>query len=60
MFLAQMRSEHGGLKMVTVSHATYNEQNQTANAYLILSFQNGDTEQIVVPMICRNGLWLMR
>ena len=60
MFLWQMKKEHQGMKSVVVNHATYDEKTQTANAYLTVSFNNGDVEQVVVPMIYRNGLWLMR
>lgn len=60
MFVAQMKKEHGGLKEVSVNGNSYDEKQQTCNAFLILSFNNGDVEQIVVPMVLHDGLWLMR
>lgn len=60
MFASQMKTEHRGMKAVAINHATYDEQSQTANAYLTLTFHNGDVEQILVPMLYRDGLWWMR
>ena len=60
MFVWQMKTEHQGMKSVAINGATYDEKTQSANVYLVIVFLNGESEQIVVPMLFRNGLWLMR
>lgn len=60
MFMEQQRREHQGLREVSVVSATVDEDAQVADVFLLMTFGNGDTEQVLVPMIEHDGVWFMR
>ena len=51
---------HKGIDSVRVSRYQYDDKTQTADVFLTLVYGNRTQEEIVVPMIKRDSLWLMR
>lgn len=60
MFLGQMKTEHGGLKKVTISNAKADVKDHVAQVFLSEVFYDGTKEEIVVPMVLKKGTWYMR
>ena len=60
MFIAQQNSEHGGIERLRIMRADVDNDTQTAQVFLVITYQDGGNEQIVVPMVRRGKLWLMR
>ena len=60
MFLAQQQEEHKGLKKVDVMNCVNDSLSQTANAFLMFCYGDSTVEEIVVPMVKRDGKWLMK
>lgn len=60
MFVSQQRKLHKGMKEVSVANAMVDTVAHTAAVYLVVDFNDGVSEQIVVPMVERDGLWMMR
>ena len=71
MFLGQQEKEHKGIKSVKkvrgVLTCPTNAEGQpkdtahiTANAFLIFNYGDNTSEEVVVPMVRVNGIWLMR
>ena len=60
MFLRQQEKAHKGIASILVSRAEVDEQNHAANAYLVFCYGDSTSEEVVVPMVERDKLWLMR
>ena len=60
MFMAEQQERHGGISRVEVSDADVDEEHHAANAFLLLCYGDSTSEQVVVPMVERDGVWLMR
>jgi len=60
MFVGQMQREHRGIKEVRIANCKADSSGRAANAFLVLCFGDSTVEETVVPMIERNGKWLMR
>lgn len=71
MFLGQQEKEHKGIKSVKkvrgVLTCPTNAEGQpkdtahiTANAFLLFNYGDNTSEEVVVPMVRVNGIWLMR
>lgn len=71
MFLGQQEKEHKGIKSVKkvrgVLTCPTNTEGQpkdtahiTANAFLLFNYGDDTSEEVVVPMVRVNGIWLMR
>lgn len=60
MFIAQQQTEHQGIKEVRVIRHRADTAKHTADVFLLLTFGDSTSEQIVVPMIQHKGTWLMR
>jgi len=60
LFMEQQRQEHQGLKEVSVVSAVVGADGHIADVYLLFTFGDGNTEQVLVPMVERGGNWLMR
>lgn len=59
-FCVQQKEEHKGIDSVSINHAEFFEKDSTASVFLLLHFGDSTTEQIVVPMLKKKGLWIMR
>jgi hypothetical protein len=60
MYVGQMKAERKGLKAVSVASGKADTARHTANAFLILTYGDNTTEEIVVPMVEHQGVWYMR
>ncbi len=60
MYVGQMEAEHKGLKSVRVVSNKVDTSHHAANAFLILTYGDSTSEEIVVPMVERKGVWYMR
>ena len=60
MFMAQQQDEHQGLRKVDVLNCVNDSLSQTANAFLMFCYGDSTVEEIVVPMVKRDGKWLMK
>ena len=59
-FIKRQQKEHKGIKKVSVRSAQFLAKDSMANAYLLLHYGDSTTEQVVVPMLKKHGLWYMR
>ncbi|GAB6976495.1 hypothetical protein [Prevotella falsenii] len=60
VFAKRQDKEHKGIKKVSVRSARFFAKDSTASAFLLLHYGDSTTEQIVVPMLKKHGLWYMR
>lgn len=61
MYLHEQDSVRGGIKKVVVSKANIMKNDSTlAAVYLQITFGNKESEQILVPMVKRKGVWYMK
>lgn len=54
------QARHKGIDSVKISRYQYDAKTQTADVFLTLIYRDRTQEEIVVPMIKRDSLWLMR
>ena len=59
-FMAQQEQAHRGVLEVRVSNATTDTVQQLTNVFLVLCFADSTNEEVVVPMVERNGAWRMK
>jgi hypothetical protein len=59
-FMAQQQRDHQGIRDVHVTSATTDTVAGHTNVMLVLSFGDSIDEEIVVPMVERNGSWRMK
>ena len=59
-FMARQEQEHRGILEVRVSNAITDTVQQFTNVFLVLCFGDSTNEEIVVPMVERNGSWRMK
>ena len=60
MFVEEQQNEHRGLTDVRVVNCVNDSTDKGAHAYLLLVFNDSVMEEVVVPMIKRNGTWYMK
>ena len=60
MFLAQQKEAHGGIASVDVSNATADTIQKIVYALLNIQFADSTKEEICVPMVSRDGKWIMK
>lgn len=60
MFLEQQRTLKGGINSIAVADAQIDKKQHTADAFLVFTYGDGSSEQVLVPMVERDGVWLMR
>ena len=59
-FMAHQAQAHRGVLEVRVSNATTDTVQQLTNVFLVLCFADSTNEEVVVPMVERNGAWRMK
>ena len=59
-FMAQQQRDHQGIRDVHVTSATTDTLAGYTNVMLVLCFGDSIDEEIVVPMVERNGSWRMK
>ena len=59
-FMAQQNQAHHGILDIRVSNAITDTTLHYTNVFLVLCFGDSVNEEIVVPMVERNGSWRMK
>ena len=59
-FIEQQKSQHKGIDSISLASSVFSEKDSTASAFLLFHYGDKTTEQVVVPMIKRKGVWMMR
>ena len=59
-FLAQQVKARGGINEVRISRAYTDSTLQYTSVLLMLCYGDSTSEEVVVPMVERNGRWLMK
>jgi thioredoxin-related protein len=59
-FASVQKEERGGIKDVKVVSSTYNKKKTAADVLLVLCYKDSASEEVVVPMVEKDGKWLMR
>lgn len=60
MYVGQQQEEHRGLRQVKVAGAQVDTARHRGDVFLVLSYGDSTSEQIVVPMVCQDGVWYMK
>ncbi len=60
MFVSRMEKAHQGIASLEVSRVSYCDSAHVANVFMQIHFADSTKEQIVVPMVERDNVWLMR
>ena len=60
MFVSRQRHLHKGIHAFDIVDAEIDHDHHTANAFLAIHFADSTSEQIVVPLVERGGVWRMR
>ena len=60
MYVAQMNDDNHGLARVDLIHATADTARNEGRAFLLLCFADSTREEVVVPMVRIENLWMMR
>jgi hypothetical protein len=60
MFVVAQAKTRGGLVGIEKVGAEVNSDEHTASAFIRLHYADSTTEQVVMPMVERDGVWLMR
>ena len=59
-FLAQQVKARGGISEVRISRAYTDSTQQYTSVLLMLCYGDSTSEEVVVPMVERNGRWMMK
>ena len=59
-FLAQQQAARGGIREVNISRAFTDSTQNYTSVLLTLSYGDSTTEEVVVPMVERDGRWMMK
>ena len=59
-FAKRQDKQHKGIKKVSIRSVKFFAKDSTASAFLLLHYGDSTTEEVVVPMLKRRGLWYMR
>ena len=59
-FMEQQKSQHKGIDSISLASSVFSEKDSTASVFLLFHYGDKTTEQVVVPMIKRKGVWMMR
>ena len=60
MFVCLLQEEHRGIRQVKVAEAQVDTARHRGDVFLVLSYGDSTSEQIVVPMVCQDGVWYMK
>jgi len=59
-FVRRQEQEHHGVRDIRISSAKTDTLLNYTNVFLVLCFGDSVNEEVVVPMVERNGKWLMK
>lgn len=60
MFLKQQNEAHNGIHDITLQKCTADTASKTAEALLNIHYTDSTTELVCVPLVCRDGTWMMK
>lgn len=60
MFMANQSKEHEGIVAANVIRQERDSLSSTVEVFILLSYNDSTQEEVVVPMIESEGVWLMR
>lgn len=60
MFMERQEREHGGISAVTPLRAVMDSSTNSVNAFLTILYADSVREEIVVPMMEREGVWYLK
>ncbi|KGF32894.1 DUF4878 domain-containing protein [Hoylesella buccalis] len=60
MYVSQQNEEHRGIKDIRIVDTKTDMQKHAANVFLVLSFGDSTSEEILVPMVESGGVWYLR
>ena len=60
MYVARQEALHKGITSFELERTIVGDSGRSANVFLIVAYNDSTSEQIVVPMVQREGIWLMR
>ena len=60
MYVNQQDEEHRGIKDIRIVDTKTDIQKHAANVFLVLSYGDSTSEEIVVPMVESGGVWYLR
>lgn len=60
MFIGQQKDDHQGIVKAQAVDAQADTTRHVANVFINLSYGDRTTEEIVVPMVEKKGVWYMR
>ncbi len=60
MFVEQQKKEHGGMCKIGVVGTCADTAKHVAQVYLLVTYGDSTKEQVLVPMVEKDGKWLMR
>lgn len=59
-FMAQQKEAHGGMTSVKVNNARIDSTQHLVQVFLMIGYADSLQEEIVVPMVEHDGVWLMK
>ena len=59
-FIAQQKANRGGINEVRISRAFTDSTQNYTSVLLMLCYGDSTTEEVVVPMVEREGRWMMK
>ena len=59
-FMAQQEKVHHGIREVRISNAKTDTVQKVTNVFLVLCYGDSINEEVVVPMVEREGKWRMK
>lgn len=60
MYMDQIKQAHGGLLRVELDTAMNSIEPDAADVLLRFHYNDSTSERVLVPMVCKKGLWLLR
>ena len=59
-FIVQQKEEHSGIREIRISHASADSIEGEADVYLVFCYGDSTTEEVLVPMRERDGVWYVK
>jgi len=60
MFVGQQKDEHRGIREVRVSDFKLDSITTDCNVFLVFAYGDSTSEEVLVPMTEKDGVWLMK
>ena len=60
LYVGRQQNLHQGIKSVSIAASQVDSAQHTAMVFLVMEFADNNKEQILVPMVQRDSIWLMR